>query len=174
MTTALDPLAVPSEAAFQSKAALQENALEHALEMCSVRVGETLFGIAITRILEILGEPQILPVPLAPAFVGGLVPYRGEVLTVVSLRRLLAMPPLAATSDILVCEGPGGYFGLLVDAVGEVITVLPQDFEPNLSTLDDHRKSLFAGAYKFKDGKSKGGLLVVLDPGRLDPTHLSH
>lgn len=142
---------------------------EDAIEMCSVRVGETLFGVAITRILEILGAPQTLPVPLAPIFVGGLVHYRGEVLTAVSLRRLLAMPELESASDILVCEGPGGYFGLLVDAVGEVITVSPKDFEPNLSTLDDHRKSLFSGTYKLKNG-----LLVVLDPDRLDPTQLAH
>jgi purine-binding chemotaxis protein CheW len=142
---------------------------EDSIEMCSVRVGETLFGVAITRILEILGAPQTLPVPLAPVYVGGLVHYRGEVLTAVSLRRLLAMPPLAASSDILVCEGPGGYFGLLVDAVGEVMTVSPLDFEPNPSTLDDHRKSLFSGTCKLKDG-----LLVLLDPDRLDPTQLAH
>ncbi len=164
MTSMLQDLAVHEEAnasvSFTS---------EDVIEMCSVRVGETLFGVAITRILEILGAPQTLPVPLAPVFVGGLVHYRGEVLTAVSLRRLLAMPELEASSDILVCEGPGGYFGLLVDAVGEVITVSPKDFEPNLSTLDDHRKSLFSGAYKLKSG-----LMVALDPDRLDPTQLAH
>ena len=61
-----------------------------------------------------------------------------------------------------------GYFGLLVDAVGEVMTVLPADFEGNPSTLDDRRKALFAGTYK-----RSNALLVMLDPDRLDPVSLA-
>ena len=143
-------------------------AVERGIEMCSVRAGETLFGVPIMRILEILGAPATQSVPLAPAYIGGLVHYRGEVLTAVSLRSLLGMPPYDGASGVLVFEGPGGYFGLLVDAVGEVMTVLPEAFEANPSTLDDRRKALFAGAYKLQDG-----LLVMLDPDRLDPMRLS-
>jgi purine-binding chemotaxis protein CheW len=141
---------------------------EGGIEVCSVRAGEIVFGVPIMRILEILGALTTQPVPLAPAFIGGLVHYRGEVLTAVSLRSLLEMPQRDGVSDILVFEGPSGYFGVLVDAVGEVITVLPEAFEPNPSTLDDCRKALFAGACKLKDG-----LLVMLDPDRLDPMRLS-
>jgi purine-binding chemotaxis protein CheW len=143
-------------------------AVEDAIEMCSVRVGKTLYGVPIMRILEILGKPATQPVPLAPDYIGGLVHYRGEVLTTVSLRRLLSMPAVNVPEDILVFEGPDGYFGLLVDEVGEVMTVLPEDFESNPSTLDDRRKALFAGSYKLKDA-----LLVMLDPERLDPVHLA-
>jgi purine-binding chemotaxis protein CheW len=84
------------------------------------------------------------------------------------MRRLLELGQGVATEDILVFEGPGGYFGLLVDAVSEVLTVSPSDYEPNPSTLDDRKKALFAGAYKLKQG-----LLVMLDPERLDPIQLS-
>ena len=52
--------------------------------------------------------------------------------------------------------------------VGEVLTVSSADYEPNPSTLDQRRKTLFAGAYKLKDK-----LLVMLDPERLDPLRLS-
>jgi purine-binding chemotaxis protein CheW len=147
---------------------MQTSVRDELLEMCSVRVGQTLYGVPIMRILEILGAPATRPVPLAPGYIGGLVHYRGEVLTTVSLRRLLDMPARDATQDILVFEGADGYFGLLVDEVGEVMTVLPADFEGNPSTLDDRRKALFAGTYKLKDA-----LLVMLDPERLDPVHLA-
>jgi purine-binding chemotaxis protein CheW len=139
-----------------------------AVEMCSVRLGKTLFGVPITHILEIVGSARPQPVPLAPAFVGGLVHYRGDVLTTVSLRQLLGLPPRDGQQDILVLESPGGCFGLLVDSVGEVLTVSADDYEPNPSILDDRRKGLFAGAYKLKDC-----LLVKLDPERLDPMRLS-
>ena len=137
------------------------------VEMCSVRVGKTLFGVPITHILEIVGGAHPQPVPLAPSFVGGLVHYRGDVLTTVSLRHLLDLPPLDGTQDILVLESGGGCFGLLVDSVGEVLTVSSADHEPNPSILDERLRALFAGAYKLKDS-----LLVMLDPDRLDPIRL--
>lgn len=143
------------------------HATEAGIEMCSVRVGETLFGVPITKILEILGAPATRPVPLAPSFVGGLVHYRGEVLPAVSLRSLLGLGASPERQDMLVFRGTDGYFGLLVDAVGEVLTVHPRDYEANPSTLDDRRKALFAGTYKLADC-----LLVMLDPDLLDPMRL--
>jgi purine-binding chemotaxis protein CheW len=138
------------------------------VEVCSVRLAETWFGVPITHILEIVGSARPQPVPLAPAYVGGLVHYRGDVLTTVSLRQLLALPPKDGTQDILVLESVGGCFGLLVDGVGEVLTVSSADHEPNPSILDERRKALFDGAYKLKDR-----LLIMLDPERLDPMRLS-
>ena len=55
------------------------------VEVCSVRLAQTWFGVPITHILEIVGSARPQPVPLAPAYVGGLVHYRGDVLTSDSL-----------------------------------------------------------------------------------------
>jgi purine-binding chemotaxis protein CheW len=150
----------------------KDSAAATSLEMCSVRVEKTLFGIPIQHILEIVGSTRPKLVPLAPEFVGGLIHYRGDVLTTVSLRRLLGLPGQAGAEqhglhDILVLEGSDGCFGLLVDDVGEVLTVSSADYEPNPSILDERRRALFAGAYKLKKG-----LLVMLDPDRLDPARL--
>jgi len=153
----------------KDKLALQKHkGVEALLEMCSVRVGHTLFGIPITHILEIVGGTRPQAVPLAPAFVGGLVHYRGDVLTTVSLRQLLGLPEQEGRQDIIVLESSGGCFGLLVDSVGEVLTVAQSDHEPNPSILDERRRALFAGAFKLKDS-----LLVMLDPERLDPMRLA-
>lgn len=141
---------------------------ESLVEVCSVRVDKTMFGVPISHILEIVGATRPQPVPLAPAYVGGLVHYRGDVLTTVSLRHLLGLPPKDGKQDILVLESAGACFGLLVDSVGEVLTVSSADYEPNPSTLDEYRRTLLAGAYKLKSG-----LLVMLDPERLDPMRLS-
>lgn len=137
------------------------------VEVCSVRLDQTWYGVPIRPILEIIGGARPQPVPLAPAFVGGLVHYRGDVLTTVSLRQLLDMQAKDGAHDILVLESAGGCFGLLVDAVGEVLTLSTADHEPNPSTLDQRRKAVFAGAYKLQDK-----LLIMLDPERLDPVRL--
>lgn len=137
-------------------------------EVCSVRLGDGLFGIPITHILEIVGGARPQPVPLAPGFVGGLVHYRGDVLTTVSLRRLLELPDRDGPQDMLVVESEGRCFGLLVDSVGAVLMASSADFEPNPSTIAEQRRLLLAGTYKLKDG-----LMVMLDPERLDPIRLA-
>jgi purine-binding chemotaxis protein CheW len=137
------------------------------MEVCSVRLGHSWFGVPIAHILEIVGGARPQPVPLAPAFVGGLVHYRGDVLTTVSLRHVLGMPVNEGAQDILVLESEGSCFGLLVDAVGEVLTVSSADYEPNPSILDHRQKVLFTGAYKLA-----AKLLVMLDPERLNPLRL--
>jgi purine-binding chemotaxis protein CheW len=137
-------------------------------EICSVRLGSGLFGVPITHILEIVGGVHLQPVPLAPSFVGGLAHYRGDVLTTVSLRRLLEMPAREGPQDMLVVEGAGGCFGLLVDSVGVVLTLSSAEFEANPSTLNQRRRMLFAGTYKLKDE-----LMVMLDPEQLDPMRLA-
>ncbi len=137
------------------------------LEICSIQLGKAMYGVPISHILEIVGQARPQPVPLAPDFVGGLIHYRGDVLTVVSLRHLFRLPPLDGPQDILVLESPAGYFGLLVDSVGEVLTVSSADFEANPSTLDEARRDLIAGAYKLRNA-----LIIMLNPVRLDPVTL--
>lgn len=137
-------------------------------EFCSVRLERGLFGIPIAHILEIVGGVRPQPVPRAPQFVGGLVHYRGDVLTTVSLRQLLDLPPRGGAEDMLVVESTSACYGLLVDSVGEVLTVSSEDFEANPSTIHERRRMLFTGAYKLKHG-----LMVVLDPEQLDPLRLA-
>ncbi len=146
----------------------KKSAVAAQVEVCSVRVSQGLFGIPIAHILEIVGGTRPQPVPLAPGFVGGLAHYRGDVLTTVSLRQLLDLPPREGTQDMLVVESAGACFGVLVDSVGEVLTVSSVDFEANPATVNERRRMLFAGAYKLKDE-----LMVMLDPERLDPMRLA-
>ncbi|MDE3200140.1 MAG: purine-binding chemotaxis protein CheW [Acidobacteriota bacterium] len=153
--------------AVKEKKKQSEQSTETLIELCSVRVDKGLFGVPISHILEIVGDARPQPVPLAPQFVGGLVHYRGDVLTTVSMRQLLGLPQQEELPDILVLESSQGAFGLLVDSVCEVLKVPSTDHEPNPSTLDERRRELFAGTYKLKDG-----LLVMLDPERLDPMRL--
>lgn len=145
------------------------SAVEEPSQMiCSLRVGGTLFGVPIASVLEIVGRPLVQPVPLAPDFLGGLTHYRGEALAVVSLRRLLGMDPALLPEDLFVLESQQGPFGLLVDSVGEVLSVSSAEHEPNPATLNGHWQILFAGAWKLPDR-----LLVALDPERLDPVRLA-
>jgi len=141
-----------------------------AVSLCSLFAGSESFGIDTRKIREVLGKRELQKVPMAPAYIGGVVPYRGEVLTTVNFRALLGMEENTAASCVLVLEDEGGAerFGLMVDEVGGVVTVNTRMLEANPCTLESRGKWLFDGAYKMQTG-----LLVQLDPKRLRPSKLA-
>ena len=143
---------------------------DDAVSLCSMFAGSESFGIDTGKIREVLGKRELQRVPMAPIYIGGVVPYRGEVLTTVNFRALLGMSEHAESSCVLVLEDEAGgeRFGLVVDAVGGVVTVRRKMFEANPCTLEAQGKWLFDGAYK-----TQTGLLVQLDPQKLRPSRLA-
>lgn len=141
-----------------------------AVSLCSMFAGTESFGIDTRKIREVLGKRELQRVPMAPAYIGGVVPYRGEVLTAVNFRALLGMAEHAAVSCVLVLEDEEGAerFGLAVDEVGGVVTVNRRMLEANPCTLEPRETWLFDGAYKMRTG-----LMVQLDPLRLHPSRLA-
>jgi purine-binding chemotaxis protein CheW len=140
------------------------------VSLCSMFAGEGTFGIDTGKIREVLGKRELQRVPMAPAFVAGVVPYRGDVLTTVSFRALLGLAENEDAGCVLVLDDDGGQerFGLVVDAAGGVVTVRRSMLEANPCTLDARCRWLFDGAYK-----TENGLLVQLDPQKLRPSRLA-
>lgn len=143
---------------------------EDVVSLCSVHAGPGLFGVDTREIREVLGAAVPQPVPLAPAYIAGVISYRGNVLTTVSLRALLEMEKRVGASCVLVLEDeePGRQFGLMVDGVGSLITMTASELEANPNTLEARSAVIFDGVYKMQDG-----LIVRLDPRRLRPLQLA-
>jgi purine-binding chemotaxis protein CheW len=139
------------------------------VSLCTLTVGEETFAIDTKKIREVLGARAIQRIPLAPMYVAGVIPNRGEVLTTVSLRALLGLEERGGVSAVLVLEDgdEDERFGLMVDAVNSVMTVAVSTLEGNPSTLGARGKALFDGAYKLPEG-----LMVRLDAGKLRPSRL--
>ena len=140
------------------------------LSVCSLMSGGRLFGIDTRLIREVLGNAQMNRVPLAPAYVGGVIACRGEVVTAVSLRALLGQPKADLHGCVLVLDGDEQEerFGLIVDSVGGVVMVDATTLCANPSTLDEASRVLFSGAFRTAEG-----LLVQLDPERLRPSRIA-
>lgn len=143
---------------------------EDMVYLCSLTTGNVQFGIDTRRIREVLGRRRLESVPLAPPYIGGVLSYRGDVLTAVSLRAVLGRAPMSGGSCVVVLDGGDGEdrFGLMVDAVGGVVALERRSLASNPTTLDDISKEIYLGAYRMDDG-----LLIELDPARLNPARLS-
>jgi purine-binding chemotaxis protein CheW len=113
-----------------------------------------------TFIQEILEQQKIVPVPLAPPVVAGLINLRGQIVTALDLRQRMNMPDRAvgAVPAVIVVQTADGAMSLLVDEVGDVVAVSDALFEPPPDTVPaDLRRLIFATC------KLKERLLIILD-----------
>jgi purine-binding chemotaxis protein CheW len=143
---------------------------EDMVMLCTLRVGAALFAIEANLICEVLGEMSSKIVPLAPKYVAGVIPYRGEVVTTVSLRHLLGIEDATASSCVLVLndEEADERYGLVVDGVQGLVTVARDSLEPNPTSLDASSAFLFDGLYR-----TTSGLMARLNTQQLRPSRIT-
>ncbi|HEX5666422.1 MAG TPA: chemotaxis protein CheW [Hyphomicrobium sp.] len=128
-------------------------------EFVTVYVGDQVFGLPIGCVQDVFHVGAITPVPLAPYEVAGLLNLRGRVLTALCLRRLLRLPAAPEINRMVVgIEQSGESFGLLVDKVGEVLSLPIAERQPAPSNFDPRWARFASGVYWLAEG-----LLVVLD-----------
>lgn len=122
------------------------------------------FGVPILKVNDVLGPQKITQMPLAPAAVAGVMNLRGRIVTAVDVRRCLRQPDRAAEQGgmSVVVEQKGELFSLIIDDVGDVLSLSREVFEPAPETLDVVWRDVSSGVYKLEDS-----ILVVLDVGRL-------
>jgi purine-binding chemotaxis protein CheW len=118
------------------------------------------FGIPVLLVRDVLAPQRITPVPLAPAEIAGQINLRGRIVTVIDMRRRLSLASRAAgePSMQVVIECGTELYSLIVDEVGEVLSLPRSCHEPNPVTLEAARREVSNGLYRL-DKK----LLAVLD-----------
>jgi purine-binding chemotaxis protein CheW len=133
-------------------------------QFCTFSVDSFLLGIEAIHVREIIRAHGITSIPLAPPAVRGLMNLRGEIITVLDLRRCLGLPEARADQPLLtmVLHYQETVVGLLIDRVVEVLVLQEGDFEPVPETLQGAAKQWVQGVYKLKTG-----LLGVLNLDRL-------
>lgn len=151
-----------SSVAMQAK---EETASSTTRDYLTIMIGDQIFGIPILQVQDVLGEQKVTRVPLAPPAVAGSLNLRGRIVTAIDVRTCLGMPPYdrgSAREMSVVVENQGELYSLLIDRVGDVMSLEAKDYESNPSTLDPLWRNVCQGIYRLKDR-----LLVVLDIPRL-------
>ncbi len=129
------------------------------LEFATFYLGELLLGIDIQRMQEINRHLQITSVPNAPEYVSGVVNLRGEVVTILDLRRILQLEPREITQqsrNIIVNSG-SEQIGLRVDRIADVVSARGDEIDPPPANLHGVDGKYFTGVYKLETE-----LLVIL------------
>ena len=130
----------------------------------SMTVAGQLFGIPVLTVQDVFMPERMARVPLASAEIAGVLNLRGRIVTAIDMRRRLRLPPRekgAAAMNVVV-DRSGELYSLIVDSVGEVLSLPAEQFERNPSTLEPTWREVSVGVYRLENG-----LMVVLDVERL-------
>ncbi|GEO37711.1 chemotaxis protein CheW [Skermanella aerolata] len=90
------------------------------------RIGDVSAALPVVDIVEVVRRPEVLPVPLSPPAVEGLMNLRGTVTVLIDMRRALGQPEAAAGEGVrVVVLGGGRRIGLQVDRIAGMIGSAP-------------------------------------------------
>ncbi|MEE8484969.1 MAG: chemotaxis protein CheW [Acidimicrobiia bacterium] len=133
-------------------------------DFVTMTIKDQLFGIPVLQVRDVLGPQHINHVPLAPKEVAGSLNLRGRIVTAIDVRTRLGLPPRPddAAGMSVVVEHGSDLYSLIIDAVGEVLSLPASAFENNPSTLDDVWRDVTDGIYQLEDK-----LMIKLNIDRL-------
>lgn len=118
------------------------------------------YCLTVDDIQEILNFEPPTPVPGAVTEVTGILNVRGEIVTVLSGRKLLDLEDKTPDESwrIITMQSHGVYYGLIVDAVNEMIEINLDKLENAPNTGSASTSELIMGTYHHKDR-----LIIALD-----------
>jgi purine-binding chemotaxis protein CheW len=102
----------------------------------SFNIGNELFAINVLKVLEVLQKQTITPVPNAPAYILGIINFRGDVVPVFNTRQKFNLKLLDESQSFavvvldLVKNNEPFRIGATVDKVKDVITINDDEIKP--------------------------------------------
>ncbi|HEX4890778.1 MAG TPA: chemotaxis protein CheW [Alphaproteobacteria bacterium] len=150
----------PSQAGDKTAAPAKSSAADYV----TMIVGGQLFGIPVLEVHDVFVPSKLAHVPMAPPEVAGVLNLRGRIVTAIDLRLRLGYEPRepGAQPMAVVIEYQGEPYSLLVDGVGEVLSLEDSAFERNPSNLDPKLRDTSEGIFRLDEK-----LMVVIQLDRV-------
>ncbi|MCW4015386.1 MAG: chemotaxis protein CheW [Candidatus Bathyarchaeota archaeon] len=125
-------------------------------------IGEVNYGVPVEQVREVRDMQAVTPVPGAPTYVEGVTNLRGQIITVMDLRKRLNIEERKGSgAKIIVIEMGKAAVGVVVDTVTEVSTIAEADIERDIRVTNRLEK------YVEGVGKQAEKLIVVLNLAKI-------
>ncbi|HZW86533.1 MAG TPA: chemotaxis protein CheW [Gallionella sp.] len=131
------------------------------IEVVEFTLAYERYAVASEYVREVYPLEELTPLPCTPTFVLGIVNLRGEILSVIDLKKFFDLPEKGLTdlNKVIVLESEGMVFGVVADAINGVRRIPRADIQPSLPTLTGIREDYLQGVTAER--------VVVLDAEKL-------
>ncbi|GJL66117.1 MAG: chemotaxis protein CheW [Nitrospirales bacterium] len=129
-------------------------------QFCTFTVHDWLLGVDVRDVQEVIHDQVMTNVPLASNVIGGLINLRGQVVTVLDLRRRFGLnaSSLRRAPMNVVMRIDRELISFLVDEIGEVVEAAAEAIKPPPLTIDKEIQRFISGVYH-----GNGQMLGILD-----------
>ncbi len=135
---------------------------EDTIQMVSFLIANGLYGIDINDIREIIKVDRITHVPGSSEYIAGVMNVRGMIISVVDTGKFLGLSEITFSNDtriiIIEIQGQTTKIGLLVDAIMDIVHILPDKIGPPPATLEKNKAKYIKGEVQVDDK-----LMAILD-----------
>jgi purine-binding chemotaxis protein CheW len=119
------------------------------------------YGIESHFVREVYPLKDYTPLPSTPSFVLGLVNVRGQIISVIDIKKFFDMPEkgIGDLNKVVIIHDGMMEFGILADSILGIRSIAVREIQPSLPTLTDIREKFVKGITTKQ--------MVVLDAGKL-------
>lgn len=143
---------------------------ETAIEVIEFGLAQERYAIPTAAVREVYALKDLTPVPCTPAFVLGVINWRGQILPVIDIKKFFDLPERGITDlhKVIIVQHEKMELGILADLIVGVRTVPLNALQPSLPTLAGIREEYLKGVTAER--------LVVLDVAKIlaDPKIIVH
>ena len=134
------------------------------LQAVVFKLGSEIFGVDVHQVREIIKMREYTRIPNTPPYISGVINLRGQITTIIDLRKIFGMDSAEINSDsrIIILDAKDVNVGVIVDSVLGV-TRIP------LKNVDPPPKITHTSALEFITGiaKQEDNLIILLDLEKL-------
>lgn len=131
------------------------------LEVAEFLLAHERYAIETRHIREVYSVTDLTPIPCTPPFVFGIINVRGEIVSVIDIKKFFDLPEKGITdlNKAIILQSKDIEIGILVDAVLGVRNIFITELEGGLPTLTGIREEYLKGITKERQ--------VILDAEKL-------
>ena len=125
----------------------QAEAIGERIEVVEFVLAQESYAVESQHVRDVYPLEQLTPLPCTPAYVLGIVNLRGEILSVIDIKKFFDLPEKGLTdlNKVIVLESGSMRFGILADVIIGVRAISLTDIQPSLPTLTGIREEYLKG-----------------------------
>lgn len=130
-----------------AREAVPAEAADAGIEVIEFLLAHEWYAVESKYVREVYPLEELTPLPCTPSFVLGIVNLRGEILSVIDIKKFFGLPEKGLTNlnKVIMLESEDMAFGILADAINGVRRIPRASIQPSLPTLTGIREDYLLG-----------------------------